>query len=470
MKKGLFYSTAVLSALAMASCSKDNVTNVTPSENNGASQVIEIAVDNGGDGLTTRAGRPLFSSEAKQTIENVTVVVCNASDNKVVAKFDEDDWQNESETYNDASGHGRKIRFTFGGDGNPAELGTGTYTVYAFGYHNALGVTSQYKVDEQDLGTYLSSLAVNSSTLTENLKITNSETGTTYNAEELFAGSTTVEVKRDDNDFSVGMTLHRQVAGIYAYVKNIPYFADAKYLDLYAVKRNNDLVLGHFYDAVLGANGTNDNNQVNVVNGTNETVEKTLVSRIALSDWFTEIQDVNNDGIIDRYGYKKSDDGKTLVENTTEQIWKNPYTSIYNTVTFVKGSAFAGEFIIPFQKGDTQTFYLALTKEDGEVLRTWNINLPSSDVNAINGKELITWSGTQWTTGNNASGETQSTYSVLRNHLYSVGTKSTEDPGEGTDPEEPTPGTEDPADLATKQDLMLQVNDNWELIHGMEIE
>lgn len=68
MKKSLLCSTAVLSALAMASCSKDDVTNVAPSENNGVSQVIEIAVDNGGDGLTTRAGRPLFSSEAKQTI------------------------------------------------------------------------------------------------------------------------------------------------------------------------------------------------------------------------------------------------------------------------------------------------------------------------------------------------------------------------------------------------------------------
>lgn len=466
MKKSLLCSTAVLSALAMASCSKDDVTNVAPSENNGVSQVIEIAVDNGGDGLTTRAGRPLFSSEAKQTIEKVTVVVCNATNNQVVAKFDKEDWQNTSEAYNDASGHGRKVRFTFDKE---SELGEGDYNVYAFGYHTASGVTSQYKVGEQDLGTYLSSLTVESSTLTKDLKITNSETGDTYNAEELFAGSTTISVTDADNDFSVGMTLHRQVAGIYAYVMNIPYIKGAKYLDLYAVKRNNDLILGHFYDAVLGANGTSANNQVNVVNGTDESAERTLVSRITLNDWFTKIQDVNNDGIIDRYGYIKSSDGKTLVENTSDQIWKNPYTS--NNVTFVKGSAFSGEFIIPFQKGSTQTFVLELRDDDSE-LRTWNINLPSLDVEAINGKELITWNSStaNWTTGVNATDESQSAYSVLRNHLYSVGTKSEEDPSEGTDPEEPTPGTEDPEDLSTKQDLLLQVNDNWELIHKMEID
>lgn len=263
------------------------------------------------------------------------------------------------------------------------------------------------------------------------------------------------------------MTLHRQVAGIYAYVMNIPYIKGAKYLDLYAVKRNNGLVLGHFYDAVLGANGTSANNQVNVVNGTDESTVRTLVSRITLTDWFIEIQDVNNDGIIDRYGYVKSEDGKTLVENTSDQNWKNPYTS--SNVTFVKGSAFSGEFIIPFQKGDSQTFVLELRSDDSE-LRTWNINLPPSDL--INNENLTIWGGSDWNTST-PSDESQSAYSVLRNHLYSVGTKTTEKPGGETDPEDPTPDgekPENPEDLSTKQDLLLQVNDNWELIHKMEID
>lgn len=488
MKKGLFYSTAVLSALAMASCSKDNVTNVTPSENNGASQVIEIAVDNGGDGLTTRAGRPLFSSEAKQTIENVTVVVCDATNDNVVAKFDVNNWQSASEAYDDASGHGRKIRFTFGGEGGPGELTKNTeYKVYAFGYHNTSQYTANDGSGDKNLGTYFDALS-SGTIFNENLTIKNTEATSSYhNAEEIFAGSTTITVDKNGN-FSQGMTLHRQVAGIYTYVKNIPYYAGARYLKLYAVKEEPNMVLGKFYNAILEGNVTD--NKMNVVNGTGSSGDtETLVAQIDLHDWFTSdgqsgsvgtIQDVNNDGIIDRYGYKKSEDGTTLEENTEAPIWRNPISSATNEVYFVKGSVFAGEFIIPFQKGDTQTFYLALTNDGsgaGEtVFRRWNINLPSGDVLG-SGDNLWTWNSTTPAWSEQTTSESNDKYSVLRNHLYSVGTKSAEDPNEGTtpeptdpDPEDPTTGKEDPEDLATRQDLMLQVNDNWELIHNMEID
>ena len=57
------------------------------------------------------------------------------------------------------------------------------------------------------------------------------------------------------------------------------------------------------------------------------------------------------------------------------------------------------------------------------------------------------------------------------NHLYGVGAKASNDPTDGgEDPDDPTPDEEDPEDLNTKQDLMLQVCDNWELIHKMVIE
>ena len=62
----------------------------------------------------------------------------------------------------------------------------------------------------------------------------------------------------------------------------------------------------------------------------------------------------------------------------------------------------------------------------------------------------------------------------MRNHLYGIGTRMNDqaDPEHpGTDPE---PDTEDPDDkpesLKNKQELTLQVNDNWEVIHGMELE
>lgn len=491
MKKGLFFSSALMAVLAMSSCSEEADFALETTQD-GTKQVIEIAVENGGDGLTTRGGRPLFSSEAKQDIDNVSVVICDQNA-KVVAKFTVNDWLNASEEYNDASGHGRKIRFTLADKSNSAtssvtssikELEKGvTYNVYAFGYTK--DDNSQYTTsDNKKLGAYFSSLTEGSSTFTKDFTIKNTEAAAggneltaQHNAEEIFAGSTTIEVDENGN-FSKGVTLHRQVAGIFTYAYNIPYFKSAKYLNLYAVKEEPQLVLGNFYKYILADNGTQtvdpegnnatpDNKLMNVVNGTGSTTNnKTLVNQIDLSNWFTKIQDVNNDGIIDRYGYIKTttEEEEILTENTSEELWKNPYTD--KKVNFVKGSVFGGEFIIPFQAvgGDSQTFVLELTEEDGTVLRTWNINLPSYDV--LKDASLWTWN-TDWSEATSVT-ESANSYSALRNHLYGIGTKAVENPGE--DPEEPEDGKEDPEDLATKQDIMLQVNDNWELIHEMVVD
>lgn len=475
MKKRVLYSTAVLATLAMASCSKDDATNVAMSGTNGANQVIEIAVENAGDGLSSRAGRPLYSSEAKQSIENVKIIVCD-EDGNVKADTLITDWNNDnvSEVYSDASGHGRKVRFTLGNGGSNDELAEGTkYIVYAFGYHSS----SQYQKDGQGLDDYLKTVGngkkwnsgvqddANESvkTFSKDFTVTNLSDD---NAEEIFAGSTEITVGANGN-FSQGVTLHRQVAGMFTYVYKIPYFKTARYLKVYAVKENQDLVMGNFYSKVLGGNGTN-NVLENVVNGTNTSDTRTLIYEMDLNDWFNSIKDVNNDGIIDTYDYTYSDGA--LTENTASANWKKP--NQFNEVSLVKGSVFGGEFLIPFAAvAGSKTFALELTDTDGNVLRYWNINLPSTEV--ISTASLTTWGGSDWTTSSVT--ESASSYSVLRNHLYGVGVKTkddtTTDP-EGptpTDPEEPT-DEDDPQDLATKQDIMLQVNDNWEVIHHMEVD
>lgn len=473
MKKRVLYSTAVLATLAMASCSKDDVTNVATS-GSGANQVIEIAVENAGDGLSSRAGRPLYSSEAKQSIENVKIIVCNSS-NEVVADTLIEDWNTDavSEVYSDASGHGRKVRFTLGNGGSNAKLKAGTkYIVYAFGYHTS----SQYKKGEDGLDTYLQKVGngyklddskvktedTNESvnTFSKDFTVTNLNDD---NAEEIFAGSTEITVDANGN-FSQGVTLHRQVAGMFTYVYKIPYFKTARYLKVYAVKENQDLVMGKFYSKVLGGNGTS-NELENVVNGTNAstpsgTETRTLIYQMDLNDWFNSIEDVNNDGIIDTYNYTYSEGA--LKENKESANWTKP--AQFNEVSLVKGSVFGGEFLIPFAAvAGSKTFALELTDESGTVLRYWNINLPSTEV--INSGSLTTWGGSDWTTSSVT--EYAYSYSVLRNHLYGVGVKTKENSGE--DPETPT-DPEDPQDLATKQDILLQVNDNWEVIHHMEVD
>lgn len=481
MKKGLVFSSAILATMALASCSSNEVFDGGDGAQASSGQVIEIAVENAGSGLESRSGRPLYSSEAAQDIDNVKVVIVDASGN-VAAEEMIENWMTSDKViaYDDASGHGRKIRIELTGDDKIAD---GDYTVYAIGYS---GDTS-YKVGTESLHGFLNSVTKGSNKDLKDLALINQNTNRAQ-AEEIFAGSTTLNVV--NKKFSQGVTLHRQVAGIFTYVKNIPYIFNkdgvvGTKLQLVAAKTNLNLILGNFYGMTLSNNGNQDaskepNKLMNVVNGTADRggVEK-VVYTIDLNDWFKELKDVNNDGILDRYEYKQDESGK-LVEDKGDgkQIWKNPLRGVGQdqpaAATFVKGSAFGGEFIIPFQQvSGTVTFQLRMVNAaENQVLRTWSISLPDDDLIK---KSILQWwdgSASAWTYREDIT-ESKSNYSVLRNHLYGVGTKDSADPdtdGTNPDPETPTPDVDDPQDLTTKQDIMLQVNDNWEVIHKMEVE
>ena len=513
MKKNVFFYGALALGMAgsLASCSSDDdlMAGSVPGGNTAAAgQVIEIAVENAGNGIGSRAGRPLNSSEAKQNIDCVKVIVTNASNN-VVADTLITDWMTSTAVtnYDDASGHGRKIRFTLANSN--AITTKGTYTVYAIGYNknSAYGVKSDDKT--MSLASYLNSVGNGTYSMrggngytvvkagnesikkfTKDLVLIN-QNNDAY-ADEVFAGSTTLDL-RSDTKFSQGVTLHRQVAGIFTYVKNVPYMYTTNgntitdkgnILQLVAVKKNKNLVLGQFYNTTLGSNGKGNILQ-NVVNGADEDNKEYVVYEINLDHWFNTLQDVNNDGVIDRYEYTVDQKGD-LIENKKKPIWRVPLrgeNERFHNVGFVKGSVFGGEFIIPFKataNGD-YTFKLRLVSKEGTTIkktyRTWSISLPTADI--LKAKDTWSyWNGSEFTAPTAlGKDETVAKYSVLRNHLYGVGVKSKEKPNTGDpsdpDPDDPDPDDpdpEDPEDLSTKQDLLVQVNDNWELIHKMEVE
>ena len=62
--------------------------------------------------------------------------------------------------------------------------------------------------------------------------------------------------------------------------------------------------------------------------------------------------------------------------------------------------------------------------------------------------------------------ESVSSYSIVRNHLYTIGRKDVANPTDPTDPTDP----ENPEDLSKGQILTLRVNDNWEVINQLDIE
>lgn len=514
MKKNVFFYGALALGMAgsLASCSSDDdlMAGSVPGGNNVAvGQVIEIAVENAGNGIGSRAGRPLNSSEAKQNIDHVKVIVTDASGN-VVADTLITDWMTSSAVtnYDDASGHGRKIRFTLANSN--AITTNGIYTVYAIGYNenSAYGVKSDGST--MSLASYLNSVGNGKRSkpegngytvenadkesitkFTKDLVLNNQNTD--Y-ADEVFAGSTTLDLT-SDTKFSQGVTLHRQVAGIFTYVKNVPfmYTTDGNnitdkgnILQLVAVKKNKSLVLGQFYNTTLGNNGK-DNILQNVVNGADEDDNEYVVYEIKLDAWFDKLQDVNNDGVIDRYEYTVADPKGDLIEDKNKPIWHAPLrgeNERFHNVGFVKGSVFGGEFIIPFKATATgdYTFELRLVskEDDGTTIkktyRTWSISLPADDILTTDDTWSY-WDVSGFTTPGAAANESRAKYSVLRNHLYGVGVKSKELPNTGDpsdpDPDNPTPDDpdpENPEDLNTKQDLLVQVNDNWELIHKMEVE
>lgn len=461
MKKNYLLGMALMASLSFYSCDKEVVYvqdgNGVESVTDGA-QIITLQVENGGDGLATRAGRPLYSAEAKQTIENVKLWICDAEGNVVYVK-EISNWNTkEGSTAYITGGHGRQTTIELK-DGD--KLAAGTYKVYAVGYSNGsdydLTAVTDVKKTEEGEGKY---------TFSEdkiNMVLPIKEEATNKIGEEIFAGQMNLTVEAGKG-FKEPIVLNRQVAGAFAYVKDIPYMKGAKYLKLVASAQNQSLVLGNFNSVDLTGNGSENTGNVKyVVNGTNgksgsETHE---ISSIDLTQWFTNIADNDGDNLID-----------------AGDNWKNPYSSEGHP-TFQKGSVFGGEFVIPFAHVDgQQTLTLQLTNEGGTVLRSWKVNLSSSDEQL--GQTITCWNSvsTDWST-EVTTGESANTYSLVRNHLYGIGNRMNdeadpENPGKDPDPEvpgeKPDPDKDKPESLNNKQELVLRVNDNWEVIHGMELD
>lgn len=410
MKKNYLFGMALMASLAFYSCDKEAI-NVQDGEGvesvaDGA-QVIALQVEDGGDGLTTRT-RPLYSAEAKEDIGKVKVMIYDGGGSCVRSKTI-DDWK--------SSPAGEKMIELAGEE----KLAQGRYTVYAVGYSK-----DNNEINDISIPTL------------NNGELVFPSCGT---KDEIFAGKLGLEVM-DGVGFKKTITMSRQVAGVYIYVKGIPYVSpEACCLKLYASGNTNSLVVGK----LPGEEGENKY----VVNG-NETTysggetEFEILS-INLKDWFGGSINMGNDNLID------------------DQNWNNPYGA---STSYVEGAVFGGAFVFPFKyAGGKQTLTLALTDEMGSNrYKTWNVNLNENDDQLLNKVNLMYWSDRGWDSFGNES-ESKNDYSLLRNHLYGVGTKKYDsNPGGGT-PEEDNPAT-----LNTKQELVLTVNPDWNVVHGMELD
>lgn len=454
MKKHYLSAACLLAGLAMfSSCSnEDDLINGGNGNGTEPEQVLTLKVSNSDNTVKTR-GRDLYSSEAKQNIDKVRVVIYKEEQGTLTvhAIKDFDKWNTDAvSSIYDTNGHGREAAWALKGEEKLNK--DATYKVVALGY-----TTNDYTTS---INSFTSLIA--GGTLT--LPLTPAIAADGIAAEEIFAGALSELKVGDKGTLVIGqtnvqpeVTLHRQVAGTFGYFTNIPAKdATGKFkatkLRLVAANVNTKLVLDKFNSGFT----TTNNNMQYVVNGLTSSTKTKVnfnngkqgyeVYSIDLEKWFTA-------GDNDQNGFLGNGD-----------TWSNVITD--DKAKFKEGSVFAGEFLIPSQYVDSQsTFELQLIGKlikggDEEVIiKHWNINN-----NGQNNQKATVVSGTDsYSWAEAAKADTKTSYSIVRNHLYTLGHKSSDNSTTDPDPDEPE-------DLSKNQDLVIKVNDNWEAIYEMEID
>lgn len=474
---------------ALAACTSETP---NPADGGNAAENVQklvINLSDGGDRLTTRAGRPLHSSEPGQWVQHVTLYVTNEQGIVLQKEIDEHVWANAVDYSN-----GKQLEVTFRAT-EGEQLPAGDYTVYAVAFSNPTDYSISPAPNSNPEINAIEDGKINPSWV-QPFDFTNDFSAVlnsgVADAEEIFAGvakvtATTVgennclvptkEVSDEVTAVSEKkevpfITLNRQVAGTIGYFTNIP----AKVGD--AVPTRIRLVAANKSDKVWFTNMIGGETETNknvswVINGSQSaTLPKNAyyyssdqtaydayeIYSIDLSQWFkfggTTDRNTFADCDLDDDGYVGKEDAKTYSSNISE-FWKNPNET---TQTLVAGSVFAGRFLIPFSLvSGKETFELQLlgneTGKPEQILKSWRVKVSADGKHDVTDVEVPTGVIVP-------AADQDYVYNIYRNHMYSIGKKTADGGIEG----------DDPADLNTAQDLIITVNSQWQIVHGMELE
>ena len=220
---------------ALAACTSE-----TPNPADGGNaadetQKLVINLSDGGDRLTTRAGRPLHSSEPGQWVQHVTLYVTNEQGIVLQKEIDEHVWANAVDYSN-----GKQLEVTFRAT-EGEQLPKGDYTVYAVAFSNPTDYSISPAPKAETKINAISGDGIDGNKVCKGVDFTKDfaavlNSGKT-DAEEIFAGVATVVSTTDadvkpcltanETDGKVPandavITLNRQVAGTIGYFTNIP--------------------------------------------------------------------------------------------------------------------------------------------------------------------------------------------------------------------------------------------------------
>lgn len=483
---------------ALAACTSE-----TPNPADGGNaadetQKLVINLSDGGDRLTTRAGRPLHSSEPGQWVQHVTLYVTNEEGIVLQKEIDEYVWANAVDYSN-----GKQLEIAFRAS-EGEQLPKGDYTVYAV----AFSKETDYRITPEP-NSEINAIEdgkinpewVHSFDFAEDFSaVLNSGVA---DAEEIFAGVATVVSTTDadgkpcltakqaaSEEVAAGdavITLNRQVAGTIGYFTNIPAtvngIAPTK-IRLVAANKNNTV---NFINMVSGETVTSSGNQAAtyVVNGSmtaggadytqvgfcNTPDNKGYVAyEIELKDFFPYMEGEGRtfaDCDLDKDGYVGYKDISRLGSISLGEYWKNPNNTSEHPQSLVKGSVYGSSFLIPFHwKEMYNTFELQLLGVDAAgddvFLKAWNVKvsenqLKTDQIPSVSTGVIVTVEGDK----------SQSCFNVYRNHMYTLGEKDTD--GDGNDYDDPNI-TDKPEDLSTEIELLITVNTQWKHNETMTIK
>jgi len=407
MKNYLFLS--VVGTMMLAACSNDEAVPIESSDAAQTGPELTLTLNSGGDGLSTRAGRPVNSSEAANNVTAVKLYIYNASGTDVTSSAL-------------AAGTQNPISWT-AGPSTPAAPGNnptpahkasqtvklnklasdGEYTVVAYGYNLAADYTISGGGNGDDVFTATLPALGNESELFAGKKNFNVVNG------NIVAGS------------SGEVELRRHVAGLLGYFKNVPILYPlpasgvptiVAYVRVYASSHASAFT----FPSVKTVNGTGDNTK-------------------------TKVLEFNLASLITDFTAQTTAAGTDLTK-----VFNIPAINTGLTAT-VPNSILSGKFLIPFNKvASATTFTVQLESATGTVLKSWDI------------------------VNNDLTGD-KKIYDIQRNYFYSIGQKykaSTTDGGT-TDPG--TTGDDDqPIDLSKETVITITINDAWDTIYNLGIE
>lgn len=188
-----FLLMAAVGTMMFSACSNDD--NLSEIASNGEARPVELSMDfTVSSGAETRAGRPLYSSEALQRVNNLQLYIFKDG------KFEE---SKKIEAFNNDANQGDELhtyKFT-------PQLVNGQYQFLAVGFEE----NEAYK-------------ALNFIKGTTTLDDAALELNDGKDAAEVFAGVSAQHTVSDDTkSLTASVTLDRTVAGVLGYFKNIPY-------------------------------------------------------------------------------------------------------------------------------------------------------------------------------------------------------------------------------------------------------